>query len=84
MRVNQSELDFLKRLLAEFPGLYLYFEQHFDIRQKPSLLPNFGPGGEVSFPLIFEITEKDLNAVDKIVYYALDWKLWRNRHGGDH
>ncbi|RLE62532.1 MAG: hypothetical protein DRJ47_10530 [Thermoprotei archaeon] len=84
MRINQSELAFLKRLFSQFPGLYLYFDHHFEIKQKPSLLPVFRPGGEVSFPLVFEITEKDLNAIDKIVYYAFDWTLWRKRDGGDH
>jgi len=82
MRLTETEISALRKLLRAFPELAFFFYYHFTINKKPTLRPVFR-GSDISFPTSYEIERKELSFDQKIIFYAFDLKHWRNRNVRD-
>ena len=61
--------------LRHFPELALFFDTHFIIKDKVSIVPVFTREGMI-FPKYSVISRRNITFIDKIKYYILDFILY--------
>ncbi|MHA1290490.1 MAG: hypothetical protein ACTSPB_24165 [Candidatus Thorarchaeota archaeon] len=61
--------------LRRFPELALFFDTHFIVKDKVSIVPVFTREG-MTFPKYSVIARRNITFIDKIKYYILDFILY--------
>ena len=62
----------IEHLRASLPRFKRFFDTHYDLVTKQSLVPSYGSDGQAKFPAKTKIVPKNVTIEDKIKYYYMD------------